>query len=1115
MGTRVGRGKPVRSKIVVDAIKLVKSFRNFPPPLMPLFFPRRVGGAMKTSRLLDMFVAFCCLWVSIAKREIAKSGHLHESTKQSMNTQPVCLDGAPRYSTIKRPLFYPLVVFFLFSFAVSAAIQLEPGPFINCDLGNVISLSPTECSTLVTFFNGSNGNSWVNKNGWLTTNDPCRWFGVTCREQPILEGSFGGAFFQPTYGNVIGLTLSANNLSGTIAPELSNLQFLEWLYLFDNGLTGNLPASLGNLLNLRQLAVSNNQLTGSIPPEFGNLQSLELLHLFQNDLTGDIPPELGNLSHLTDLNLSQNLLSGIIPPSLGQLKKLEALSLWDNQLIGFIPPELGDLPQLKLLWLSQNQLEGNIPATLGSLGNLQELIASYNQLEGRIPPQLGNLGNLRRLWLSENKLTGPIPSQLGNLTQLLEFLANRNQLSGTIPSTLGNLTRLEIMWLAGNQLTGSIPPQLGNLTSLRELTLSTNELTGIIPPQLGNLTQLNILYLSKNHLSGVIPPELGSLSELDYLYLRENRLTGSIPSELGNLVNLISLLLENNALEGEIPATITHLTQLVEADFGYNRLRASDPVVVSFLNNKDPDWANTQTITPTDLRATNVSSTSVNLSWTPILYMADGGYYEISVTTNPEGPYTVHGTTSDKTASNYVVDNLLPDRDYYFAIRTFTPAHGVQQNALWSENSLASGSNLAIFKVAVGTPPTQPIVYTLTVYNYGPETAPEVMVLDILPPGVEISENAEVTTTQGSCEENHGTVECDLGTMDKNIVPVTITIFAEAKECKTGQVFINLANVAANNIFDPFLGDNSSQTITPCVPFKPPIRIPVPVGLPNGTPNRSPTNLPMPHLAWSAVPDATDYRVQVAETIDFVTPTVDEVIPETIFVPTQALLDGSYFWRVRVEHFSPLSFAAQPLSESYGSWSVIWSFTVDTIAPNAPSQRAPIDGATVTASQPTFVWASVPGASRYQMLLGTSNPPVDIVANSSALHFTPAAPLIATTYYWQIRAIDAAGNVSAWSSPRNLIIQSSTNAAPVRNYYTVAPTLSWTSINRATGYEVQVSDNAQFTGTSVFSQSVDANVFSVTPDLPDGMYFWRVCAMKADGKCGGWSVIDSFVVDVP
>jgi hypothetical protein len=109
--------------------------------------------------------------------------------------------------------------------------------------------------------------------------------------------------------------------------------------------------------------------------------------------------------------------------------------------------------------------------------------------------------------------------------------------------------------------------------------------------------------------------------------------------------------------------------------------------VIDFLNQKDPDWAQTQTVPPTDVQVVGVSQTSVELSWTPIAYTGDGGYYEVSYSTRSGGPYTVHGTTSDKTATGYLADGLFPGTTYYFVVCTYTPPHGDQQNALWSEYS--------------------------------------------------------------------------------------------------------------------------------------------------------------------------------------------------------------------------------------------------------------------------------------------------------------------------------------------------------------------------------------------------------------------------------------------
>jgi hypothetical protein len=152
--------------------------------------------------------------------------------------------------------------------------------------------------------------------------------------------------------------------------------------------------------------------------------------------------------------------------------------------------------------------------------------------------------------------------------------------------------------------------------------------------------------------------------------------------------------LHENAFRGEVPGTIVNLTGLTTTDVGYNMLMASNPDVRGFLDSKDPDWAETQTVPPSNLQAELLPDTSVRLNWTPILYSGHGGYYEISYATSPEGPYTVHGYTSSKASNSYVAANL-PPHSRYFAVRTYTPAHGSQKNDLWSDYArTGAGSDL-------------------------------------------------------------------------------------------------------------------------------------------------------------------------------------------------------------------------------------------------------------------------------------------------------------------------------------------------------------------------------------------------------------------------------------
>ncbi len=315
---------------------------------------------------------------------------------------------------------------------------------------NVTEIPNEECDALVTLYNSTNGDNWNNNDGWLVTDTPCDWYGVTC-----------------TAGHVVRLDLDWNELSRNIPPELGNLSNLEYLRLSGNQLSGNIPSELGNLSNLTDLDLDWNELSGNIPPELGNLSNLAHLNLSSNNLNGNIPTELSNLSHLERLSLYGNDLSGNIPPELGNLTNVVSIRLEGNTLCGEIPSDLGNLSNLAYLDLGDNQLTGSIPAELGNLftnSELQELQdlgnttptgggggwlfldLSNNQLSGHIPSELGNMTKLHMLNLAGNKLTGPIPEVIGNLVNLYFLQLDRNALSGEIPSSITNLTQLETTW---------------------------------------------------------------------------------------------------------------------------------------------------------------------------------------------------------------------------------------------------------------------------------------------------------------------------------------------------------------------------------------------------------------------------------------------------------------------------------------------------------------------------------------------------------------------------------------------------------------------------------------------------------------------------------------------
>ena len=471
----------------------------------------------------------------------------------------------------------------------------------DCASGDAAS----DRAALVALYNATGGRNWGRNGNWLSNAPMGEWHGVTTDSD----------------GRVTHLHLYSNRLTGEIPAELGNLTNLRWLYLRNNQLTGEIPAELGSLTNLKVLYLHRNQLTGEIPAELGNLANLQTLHLYSNRLTGEIPAELGDLTNLKWLDLYSNRLTGEIPAELGNLTNLEVLHLYRNQLTGEIPAELGSLPSLQSLWLQGNQLTGEIPAELGNLTNLERLSLYGNQLTGEIPAELGYLTNLEGLFLYDNQLTGEIPAELGGLTKLELLSLYGNQLTGEIPAELGDLTNLKWLDLYSNRLTGEIPAELGSLTNLRWLRLEGNQLTGCIPEGLRNMAtnDLDELGLAdcasgdaatdraalvafynatgganwRNNGNWLSNAPIGawhgvttdSDGRVTHLLLASNQLTGEIPAELGDLTNLEVLSLSGNQLTGEIPAELGSLTNVEVLWLASNQLTGEIPAELGDLTN--------------------------------------------------------------------------------------------------------------------------------------------------------------------------------------------------------------------------------------------------------------------------------------------------------------------------------------------------------------------------------------------------------------------------------------------------------------------------------------------------------------------------------------------------
>ncbi|KAK9165940.1 hypothetical protein Scep_001131 [Stephania cephalantha] len=140
--------------------------------------------------------------------------------------------------------------------------------------------------------------------------------------------------------------LGNSYISGTLVPELSELQHLKYLELYNNNLQGQIPVELGNLKNLISMDLYGNALEGEIPSSFSKLKSLKFLRLNNNKLVGSIPRALSALSNLTFLDVSNNNLCGTIPVD-GPFENFPVQSFQNNsrlsgpELQGLVPYDLG------------------------------------------------------------------------------------------------------------------------------------------------------------------------------------------------------------------------------------------------------------------------------------------------------------------------------------------------------------------------------------------------------------------------------------------------------------------------------------------------------------------------------------------------------------------------------------------------------------------------------------------------------------------------------------------------------------------------------------------------------------------------------------------------------
>ncbi|WJX49204.1 hypothetical protein P8452_35668 [Trifolium repens] len=180
-----------------------------------------------------------------------------------------------------------------------------------------------------------------------------------------------------------------NKFSSVIPQDIGiYLSSTTFLSLSRNNLHGSIPNSLCQASNLHLLDLSFNNFSGSIPSCLKTMtKNLKVLNLRRNSLQGPIPDNFSASCALQTLNLHGNLLHGPVPKSLSHCSKLEVLDIGTNQIVGQFPCFLQNIPTLKVLVLRNNKFHGTLRCSKAKYPwkMIQIVDNAFNNFSGKLP----------------------------------------------------------------------------------------------------------------------------------------------------------------------------------------------------------------------------------------------------------------------------------------------------------------------------------------------------------------------------------------------------------------------------------------------------------------------------------------------------------------------------------------------------------------------------------------------------------------------------------------------------------------------------------------------------------------------------------------------------------
>ena len=329
----------------------------------------------------------------------------------------------------------------------------------------------------------------------------------------------------------------------------------------------------------------------------------------------------------------------------------------------------------------------------------------------------------------------------------------------------------------------------------------------------------------------------------------------------------------------------------------------------------------------------------------------------------------------------------------------------------------------------------------------------------------------------------------------------------------------------------PDMGMHEYDGVAPPPPSPSPSPSPTATHTPTATPTATAAPPPAPTLVapvdglltsdrtptfdWTDVPGVVRYNIMVDDDPAFGSPRVNVNRTASTYTPNLTpLADGMWYWKVRT-----LGAAG-----NWGNWSSVWDMTIDTTRPGRPTATAPANAGTINTRTPIFRWTNPGDAASYHIQMDINSffrsaNKIDGYSNSTRW---TSAPLTDGKWFWRVQAIDAAGNVGAWSVVSNIFIDAvvtpvPTVVSPANRLLTkdAVHAFDWTDEVGVKRYNIQVDNEPTFAAPYRINANPVASEFrNGALPLGSGTWYWRVRAQGTDNIWGEYSGYRTLVIDI-